>query len=73
MPRVSAPPQQTVLRNRLPLVGADAEAKRALGPVIAMWLASGILKYVTWNDRLPILLQHYGAVPEGTSSDPPVH
>ena len=43
MPRVSAPSQQTVLRNWLPLVGADAEAKRALGPVIAMWLASSVL------------------------------
>jgi hypothetical protein len=60
MPRVSAPSQQTVLRNRLPLVGADAEAKRALGPVIAMWLASSVLKYVTWNNRLPILLHPYG-------------
>ncbi len=60
MPRVSAPPQQTVLRNRLPLVGADADAKRALGPVIAKWPASSVLKYVTWNNRLPILLHPYG-------------
>ena len=66
MPRVSAPPQQTVLRNH-PSWERDADAKRALGPVIAKWLASGVLEFVAWNDRLPILLQPCGAVPKGTA------
>jgi hypothetical protein len=35
----------------------DENAKRALGPVIAKWLASGVLAYVAWDDRMPILLQ----------------
>ena len=62
MPRVSAPSQQTVLRNH-PSWENDEDAKRALGPVIAMWLASGVLEYVAWNDRMPILLQPCGAAP----------
>ena len=66
MPRVSAPSQQTVLRNH-PSWERDADAKRALGPVIAKWLASGVLEFVAWNDRLPILLQPCGAVPKGTA------
>ena len=37
------------------------------GPVIAKWLASGVLEYVAWDDRMPILLQPYGAVPKGTA------
>ena len=59
MPRVSAPSQQTVLRNH-PSWENDEDAKRALGPVIAKWLASGVLEYVAWNDRMPILLQPCG-------------
>ncbi len=35
----------------------DADAKLELGPVIAKWLASGVLEYVAWNDRMPTLLQ----------------
>ncbi len=66
MPRVSAPSQQTVLRN-YPSWERDADAKRALGPVIAKWLAPGVLEYVAWNDRLPILLQPCGSVPKGTA------
>jgi hypothetical protein len=45
----------------------DEDAKRALGPVIAKWLASGVLEYVAWDDRTPILLQPCGAVPKGTA------
>ena len=35
--------------------------------VIAKWLASGVLEYVAWDDRMPILLQPCGAVPKGTA------
>ena len=66
MPRVSAPSQQTYLRNH-PSWESDDAAKAALGPVIAKWLASGVLEYVSWNDRMPILLQPCGAVPKGTA------
>jgi hypothetical protein len=45
----------------------DEDAKRALGPVIAKWLASGVLKYVAWDDRMPILLQPCGTVPKRTA------
>jgi hypothetical protein len=66
MPRVSAPSQQTFLRNH-PSWECDEKAKAALGPVIAKWLASGVLEYVSWDDRMPILLQPCGAVPKGTA------
>ena len=66
MPKVSAPSQQTILRNH-PSWESDEAAKAALGPVIAKWLASGVLEYVSWNDRLPVLLQPCGAVPKGTA------
>jgi hypothetical protein len=66
MPKVSAPTQQTTLRNH-PSWENDEKAKKALGPVIAKWLASGVLEYVSWNDRLPVLLQPCGAVPKGTA------
>jgi hypothetical protein len=66
MPRISAPSQQTTLRNH-PSWEKDEDAKRALGPVIAKWLASGVLEYVAWNERLPVLLQPCGAVPKGTA------
>ena len=45
---------------------AGSSAKAALGPVIAKWLASGALKYVSWDDRVPVQLQPCGAVPKGT-------
>jgi hypothetical protein len=45
----------------------DENTKLALGPVIAKWLASGVLEYVAWDDRMPILLQPCGAVPKGTA------
>ena len=66
MPRVSAPSQRTALRNH-PSWENDEAAKRALGPVIAKWLATGVLEYVGWDDRVPILLQPCGAVPKGTA------
>jgi hypothetical protein len=47
MPRVS--PQSPSWEH-------DACAKRELGPVIAKWLASGVLE-LAWNDRMPTLLQ----------------
>ena len=66
MPRISAPSQQTVLRNH-PSWENDEDAKRALGPVIAKWLASVVLEYVAWNDSMPILLQPCGYVPKGSA------
>jgi hypothetical protein len=66
MPRISAPSQQTILRNH-PSWEKDEDAKRAPGPVIAKWLASGMLEYAAWNDRMPVLLQPCGAVPKGTA------
>jgi hypothetical protein len=66
MPRISAPSQQKALRNH-PSCENDEDTKRALGPVIAKWLASGVLEYVAWDDRMPILLQPCGAVPTGTA------
>jgi hypothetical protein len=66
MPRISAPSQKKALRNH-PSWENDENAKRALGPVIAKWLASGVLEYVAWDDRMPILLQPCGAVPKGTA------
>ena len=56
MPRIAAPSQQTALRNHTSWE-KDDDAKWALGPVIAKWLATGVLKYVAWDDRMPVLLQ----------------
>ena len=33
----------------------------------AKWLATGVLEYVAWNDRVPVLLQPCRAVPKGTA------
>ena len=66
MPRMSSPTQRTALRIH-PSWENDEVAKRALGPVIAKWLATGVLDYVGWDDRIPILLQPCGAVPKGTA------
>ena len=66
MPKTAAPSRQTFLRNH-PSWEGDEEAKRALGPVIAKWLVSGVLEYVGWDDRAPVLLQPCGAVPKGTA------
>jgi hypothetical protein len=66
MPKISSPSQQTALRNH-PSWEDDPKAKAALGPVIAKWLASGVLEYVGWDDRVPVLLQPCGAVPKGTA------
>jgi len=45
----------------------DPAAQAALGPIIAKWLAQGVLEYVQWDDRQPVLLQPCGAVPNGTA------
>ena len=45
----------------------DTAAQAALGPIIAKWLAQGVLEYVQWDDRQPVLLQPCGAVPKGTA------
>ncbi len=66
MPRVSAPSQQTALRNH-PSWEKDKDAKRALRQVIAKWLVSGVLEYVAWDDHMPVLLQPCGAVPKCTA------
>ena len=66
MPKVALPSQQTFLRNH-PWWEKDLKAKEALGPVIAKWLATGVLEYVAWNDRMPVLLQACGPVPRGTA------
>ena len=66
MPKVALPSQQTFLRNH-PSWEKDPKAKEALGPVIAKWLATGVLEYVAWNDCMPVLLQPCGAVPKGTA------
>ncbi len=66
MPKISTPSQQTALRNH-PSWEDDPKAKAALGPVIAKLLASGVLEYVGWDVRVPVLLQPCGAVPKGTA------
>ena len=66
MPQISVPSQQKALRNH-PSWDNNEDAKRALGPVIAKWLASGVLEYVAWDDRMLILLRPCGAVPKGTT------
>ena len=37
------------------------------GPVTAKWLVTGVLEYVAWVERMPVLLQPCGAVPKGTA------
>ena len=66
MSKVAIPSQQTFLRNH-PSWEKDPNAKEVLGPVIAKWLTTGVLEYVAWNDRIPVLLQPCGAVPQGTA------
>ena len=66
MSRMSAPTQRTALQNH-PSWENDEDAKRALAPVIAKWLATGALEYVGRNDRVPTLLQPCGAVRKGTA------
>lgn len=61
---------QKALRNH-PSWESDGDAKRAFGPVMSKWLASGVLEYVAWDDRcprawddrMPTLLQPCGAAP----------
>jgi hypothetical protein len=56
MLRVSALLQQKTLLNH-PSWETDKEAKQTLCTVIMTWLASGVLEYVAWDDKMPILLQ----------------
>lgn len=48
-------------------VGKDDDNRRAPEPVIAKWLASGVLEFAAWNEHMPILLQPCGAVPKWTA------
>jgi hypothetical protein len=66
MPKVAVPSQQRIFRNH-PSWEEDPAAREALGPIIAKWLAQGILEYVEWDDRQPVLLQPCGAVPKGSA------
>ena len=66
MPKLTTPSARTVLRNH-PSWEDDPAAQAALGPIIAKWLAQGVLEYVQWDDRQPVLLQPCGAVPKGSA------
>jgi hypothetical protein len=66
MPKIASPSQRKVMRNH-PSWEDDPAAQAALGPIIAKWLAQGVLEYVQWDDRQPFLLQPCGAVPKGTA------
>ena len=41
--------------------------KEVTGPVIAMWLATGVLEYAAGDDHMPVLLQPCVAVLKGTA------
>ncbi len=62
------PSQQRIFRNH-PSWGDDPAAREALGPIIAKWLAQGVLEYVEWarDDRQPVLLLPCEAVPKGSA------
>lgn len=66
MPKIATPSQCKSLPNH-PSWEDDPAAQAALGPIIAKWLAQGVLEYVHWDDRRPVLLQPCGAVPKGTA------
>ena len=66
MPKLATPSQRKELRNH-PSWEDDPAAQAALGPIIAKWLAQGVLEYVQWDDRQPVLLQPCGAVPKGSA------
>jgi hypothetical protein len=66
MPKITTPSQHKAFRNH-PSWEDDPAAQAALGPIIAKWLAQGVLEYVQWDDRQPVLLQPCGAVPKGTA------
>ena len=65
MPKWATPALRKVLRNH-PSWEDDPAAQAALGPIIAKWLTQGVLEYVQWDDRQPVLLQPCGAVPKGS-------
>ena len=66
MPKSATPSLRKVLHNH-PSWENDPAAQAALGPIIAKWLAQGVLEYVQWDDRQPVLLQPCGAVPKGSA------
>jgi hypothetical protein len=66
MPKISSPSQRKILRNH-PSWEDDPAAQAALGPIIAKWLTQGVLEYVQWDVRQPVLLQPCGAVPKGSA------
>ena len=66
MPKITTPSHCTALRDH-PSWKDDPVAQAALGPIIAKWLTQGVLEYVQWDDRQPVLLQPCGAVPKGTA------
>ena len=66
MPKWATPALLKVLRNH-PSWEDDPAAQAALGPIIAKWLTQGVLEYVQWDDRQPVLLQPCGAVPKGSA------
>ena len=45
MPKIATPSQQRAFKNH-PSFDGDPAAQRALGPVVAKWLAQGVLEYV---------------------------
>jgi hypothetical protein len=66
MPKIATPSQRKTLRNH-PSWEDDPAAQAALCPIIAKWLAQGVLEYFQWDDRVPVLLQPCGAVPKGSA------
>jgi len=65
MPKISSPTRFTYQKNHNSFE-KDPAAQIALGPVLAKWLAQGVLEFVSFDDRCPILLQPCGAVPKGS-------
>jgi hypothetical protein len=68
MPKIAVPSHHSVFKNHSSFDG-DPAVRRALGPVIAKWLAQGVpkLECVCWDDRQAVLVQQCGAVPESTA------
>ncbi len=64
--KVAVPSQPRIFHNH-PSWEDDPAARAAPGPIMAKWLAQGVLEYVEWDDRQPVLLQPCGAVPKGSA------
>ncbi len=47
MPKVAVPSEQGVFRDHQ---SREDDPAAALGPIIAKWLAQGVLDYVEWDD-----------------------